>query len=211
MLKTLGLLSAGHTKVLDIIDALEYIGLTRSIFPGFNLEGKIFSFTSASNLAKNRAVMELMHKGYHLTARSSYWSFGGIGLSVVILSIFLLSTCAFCDPMRSPWEPTLEPFSSPQTFSFMATPFLFLVRTYQVVVSPTNGRYCPMVPSCSSYSLQAIRRYGIPMGILMTADRLHRCGHDIHLYTIVDTPMGSRYSDPIEANALSSFLSHRRR
>ncbi len=37
---------------------------------------------------------------------------------------------------------------------------------------------CPMHPSCSQYSRQAVQRYGLTTGWVMTMDRLMRCGRD---------------------------------
>ncbi len=56
-----------------------------------------------------------------------------------------------------------------------------------------------MNPSDSAYSRQAIERYGLSRGVLMTADRLHRCGHDLSHYPIVRTANGLKYDDPVNA------------
>ena len=37
---------------------------------------------------------------------------------------------------------------------------------------------CPMFPSCSQYSKQAIKKFGVLIGWVMTFDRLLRCGRD---------------------------------
>jgi len=37
---------------------------------------------------------------------------------------------------------------------------------------------CPMYPSCSEYSKQAIKKHGMTIGWMMTTDRLLRCGRD---------------------------------
>lgn len=56
---------------------------------------------------------------------------------------------------------------------------------YQNIISPVNGKHCPMYPSCSSYAREAIVMHGLFWGILMSFDRLHRCGHDLRFYETV--------------------------
>jgi hypothetical protein len=46
------------------------------------------------------------------------------------------------------------------------------LKIYQNYFSVVLTSRCPMYPSCSNYSIQAIRRYGSLKGIMMTADRL---------------------------------------
>ena len=58
------------------------------------------------------------------------------------------------------------------------------IRLYQRVVSPALPQRCKYHPSCSTYALQAIRRYGILRGLVLAGWRLLRCnpwshgGHD---------------------------------
>ena len=49
------------------------------------------------------------------------------------------------------------------------------LRIYQRVISPLDRPSCMFEPTCSSYALEAIRRYGLVRGLIMAADRLHRC------------------------------------
>ena len=58
----------------------------------------------------------------------------------------------------------------------------FLFGLYQRGVSPTKGVSCPMFPSCSEYGRLSVARHGLLLGVMITADRLHRCGHDLYLY-----------------------------
>lgn len=51
-------------------------------------------------------------------------------------------------------------------------PFLGLLKFYQVFISPMDGDRCPLYPTCSQFSIQAIRRHGPVIGVVMTADRL---------------------------------------
>ena len=49
------------------------------------------------------------------------------------------------------------------------------VRFYQRFVSPALPRRCKYHPTCSQYSVTAIRRYGILRGLVLSAWRLARC------------------------------------
>ncbi len=46
---------------------------------------------------------------------------------------------------------------------------------YQKYISPILSRECPYSPSCSMYSKELIKRFGIVKGVICTADRLTRC------------------------------------
>lgn len=52
---------------------------------------------------------------------------------------------------------------------------LFLIRAYQVVLSPILGPACRFSPSCSEYAYQAITRYGPLKGTILSIKRLFRC------------------------------------
>lgn len=52
---------------------------------------------------------------------------------------------------------------------------LGLVRGYQVVLSPLLGPRCRFYPSCSSYTVMAIRERGAVVGTLLGAYRILRC------------------------------------
>jgi len=57
----------------------------------------------------------------------------------------------------------------------MRTLAAFLIRLYQWTVSPLLGPRCRFYPSCSSYALQAITRFGVLCGGWLAARRLARC------------------------------------
>lgn len=48
-------------------------------------------------------------------------------------------------------------------------------RLYQRVISPALPQRCKYYPSCSHYSVTAIRQYGILRGLVLSAWRLLRC------------------------------------
>jgi len=54
-------------------------------------------------------------------------------------------------------------------------PFLLLIRAYQVVISPMLGDRCRFFPSCSEYSMDALRRHGLFKGLWLAVLRVGRC------------------------------------
>ncbi|MCX6781817.1 MAG: membrane protein insertion efficiency factor YidD [Candidatus Magasanikbacteria bacterium] len=62
-------------------------------------------------------------------------------------------------------------------------PFLMLIRLYQKTFSPDHGPvkrffphgYCQFYPSCSEYGHQAIKKYGLLIGIPKAIWRVLRC------------------------------------
>lgn len=49
---------------------------------------------------------------------------------------------------------------------------------YERFISPVDGDRCPMHPTCSAYTREAVQRHGLFMGWIMACDRLVRCGRD---------------------------------
>ncbi len=51
-----------------------------------------------------------------------------------------------------------------------------LIRLYQKYLSPMKMRYhCIYTPTCSQYGIEAIEKYGVLKGGLLTAWRILRC------------------------------------
>ncbi|MBO9358144.1 MAG: membrane protein insertion efficiency factor YidD [Thermomicrobium sp.] len=56
---------------------------------------------------------------------------------------------------------------------------LLLIRFYQRFISPGLPPACRFYPTCSEYGYEAISRYGIIKGGVLTVRRLLRC-HPFH-------------------------------
>lgn len=56
---------------------------------------------------------------------------------------------------------------------------LFLIKIYQMTFSPLIGRHCRFYPSCSTYTYEAIKKYGLMKGMFLGSKRLLRC-HPFH-------------------------------
>jgi putative membrane protein insertion efficiency factor len=51
----------------------------------------------------------------------------------------------------------------------------WLVRTYQLLLSPWSGGACRFSPSCSAYAIESLERYGAWRGGWMALKRIARC------------------------------------
>jgi len=56
---------------------------------------------------------------------------------------------------------------------------IMLIRLYQYMFSTLFGPCCRFTPSCSSYALLSIRRFGVIEGALLIFRRLAKC-HPFH-------------------------------
>ncbi|MDG1351169.1 MAG: membrane protein insertion efficiency factor YidD [Crocinitomicaceae bacterium] len=63
-------------------------------------------------------------------------------------------------------------------------PFIFLVRLYQWLISPLFPATCRFTPSCSAYTIQALKEWGLFKGVYLSIKRILSCrpgckhGHD---------------------------------
>lgn len=68
--------------------------------------------------------------------------------------------------------------------SFLAIPFIALIRFYQRFISPFTPASCRFQPTCSHYGIEALKTYGIFKGSILTLKRILKChpwgpsGHD---------------------------------
>lgn len=63
---------------------------------------------------------------------------------------------------------------------------IFVVRAYQVVLSPLLPPSCRYTPSCSHYAIEALQKHGALRGSWLAAKRVARCN-----------PFGSSGFDPV--------------
>ncbi|NOX21118.1 MAG: membrane protein insertion efficiency factor YidD [Nitrospirae bacterium] len=52
---------------------------------------------------------------------------------------------------------------------------ILLIKLYQTIISPLFPQSCRFTPTCSEYSIEAIKRYGSFKGSYMAIKRILRC------------------------------------
>ena len=68
--------------------------------------------------------------------------------------------------------------------SLLVRPLIWLVRAYQLLISPFVPPSCRFHPTCSHYAIEALRRHGAFKGLWLAVRRIMRChpwhpgGHD---------------------------------
>lgn len=50
-----------------------------------------------------------------------------------------------------------------------------VIQVYRIAISPLFPRTCRFYPTCSSYALEALKKYGPGRGFLLSAKRIARC------------------------------------
>lgn len=68
----------------------------------------------------------------------------------------------------------------------LIAPFVLLVRGYQLLISPYFPTACRYTPSCSTYTLKALKKHGLCKGGWLAAKRMLRCH-----------PWGGKGYDPV--------------
>lgn len=67
-------------------------------------------------------------------------------------------------------------------------------------ISRVDGNRCSMYPTCSHYSIEAIEKHGLLIGIVMTCDRLIHEANEMDYAPPVEGGDFLRYADPVENN-----------
>jgi putative membrane protein insertion efficiency factor len=117
-------------------------------------------------------------------------------LLVVLLLAFAQASCSQADDW-GPWEAPPQKTARKET----TAPLQLAVRFFQKYISPVDGPRCPMYPTCSSYSLQAMQQHGPLIGVFQTVDRLYREGDQQHEHQQPINKWGYvRFFDPLESN-----------
>lgn len=57
----------------------------------------------------------------------------------------------------------------------LIAPFIFLIKCYQVCISPFKPPSCRFTPTCSAYAVEAFRKHGIFKGFYLSLRRILRC------------------------------------
>jgi len=57
----------------------------------------------------------------------------------------------------------------------LIVPFVVLIRFYQIVISPLTPAACRYSPTCSHYSLEALKKHGLFKGTWLAIKRIVSC------------------------------------
>ncbi len=68
----------------------------------------------------------------------------------------------------------------------LIAPFVFLVRAYQLLISPYTPSTCRYSPTCSAYTLEALKKHGLFKGSWLSIKRIVSCN-----------PWGGKGYDPV--------------
>ena len=57
----------------------------------------------------------------------------------------------------------------------MRTIVVFIIRLYQMLISPFMAPSCRFTPTCSQYAIEAVQRFGVFKGFRLAIRRLSSC------------------------------------
>ena len=67
---------------------------------------------------------------------------------------------------------------------------IMIIKFYQFFISPILGQNCRYLPTCSEYSIQSIKKFGIFKGTFLSLRRISKCH-----------PWGNHGYDPVPNKA----------
>ena len=71
--------------------------------------------------------------------------------------------------------------------NFLTHLLINLIKIYKFVISPILGNSCRFAPTCSEYSIDALKTYGFFKGLILSLKRILSCN-----------PWGSGGFDPVK-------------
>lgn len=102
-----------------------------------------------------------------------------------------LRNISYIDPLykqRKVSFATSEEKSFIRKYNPLSLTFSSLLFVYQRFISVQISSKCSFHPSCSNFSKECIKRYGILKGVALSADRLMRC-NKLAAYDIVESDL----------------------
>lgn len=57
----------------------------------------------------------------------------------------------------------------------LSYPFIWLIKVYQFGISPLLGPKCRFTPTCSQYTVEALKKHGLLKGGWLSIKRILRC------------------------------------
>jgi len=123
-------------------------------------------------------------------------------LIIFMVFISLSVTCYGGDSDSfAPWEfNNSGPEEKVEASSSFSGDFLQRIDILWGYISSVDGDRCCMQPTCSAYSLQAIKKHGFFIGFMMTADRLIHEGNEMDYAPLVKVGDRCKFYDPVSNN-----------
>ena len=59
--------------------------------------------------------------------------------------------------------------------NFLTSIIIKLIKAYKFLISPLLGHSCRYLPTCSEYSIEALKNYGLIKGIFISIKRILSC------------------------------------
>ena len=57
----------------------------------------------------------------------------------------------------------------------MSNVIIFIIKSYQMLISPFLSPCCKFIPSCSEFAIHSIKKHGFFVGIYLSLSRVFRC------------------------------------
>lgn len=129
----------------------------------------------------------------------------GVSMRYFLILLFMITAFPCYGTDKSPFEPwdynRIDNSSKHEKPANVSSCMLIHgIRVYQKYISPIRGGQCPMYPTCSEYSIQAIKKHGFFIGIVMTADRFIHELDESEFAPLVKKGESFRFLDPVENN-----------
>jgi len=127
---------------------------------------------------------------------------------MTVTALFLSPACRAGDgDTFAPWSFQMSPaVSAPASPPEVSHPSLAQrlamggIQFFISVISRVDGDRCPMYPTCSAYSMEAVKKHGFLIGFVMTADRLIHESNEMDLVPSIMVGNRYRYYDPLFNN-----------
>jgi len=59
--------------------------------------------------------------------------------------------------------------------SILIYPFIIIIKFYQSFISPLIGSNCRYTPTCSTYSIDSLKKHGLIKGMFLSIKRISKC------------------------------------
>ena len=139
-----------------------------------------------------------------------------IAVIAIFISLFVSPQCFSEDNLFVPWdfgsiqrnEHSDKSFEGDDNPSLASNISIKSIQFFIRYISKVDGDRCPMYPTCSSYGIEAIKKHGVLIGVVMTADRLIHENNEMDYAPVIRVGDRYRYYDPLGDNDYWWFEDH---